>query len=47
MSGNGPAFRQMLEVMNHGGKIAMLGIMPGPEAVDWNQVVFNAAVTAE
>jgi len=41
MSGNGPAFRQMLEVMNHGGKIAMLGIMPGPEAVDWNQIVFK------
>jgi threonine 3-dehydrogenase len=41
MSGNGPAFRQMLEVMNHGGKIALLGIMPGPEAVDWNQIVFK------
>jgi threonine 3-dehydrogenase len=44
MSGNGPAFRQMLEVMNHGGKIAMLGIMPGPEAVDWNQIVFKGLV---
>ncbi len=41
MSGNGPAFRQMLDVMNHGGRIALLGIMPGPEAVDWNQVVFK------
>jgi threonine 3-dehydrogenase len=41
MSGNGAAFRQMLEVMNHGGKIALLGIMPGPEAVDWNQIVFK------
>jgi threonine 3-dehydrogenase len=41
MSGNGPAFRQLLEVMNHGGKIALLGIMPGPEAVDWNQIVFK------
>jgi threonine 3-dehydrogenase len=41
MSGNGPAFRQMLEVMNHGGRIALLGIMPGPEAVDWNQIVFK------
>ncbi len=41
MSGNGPAFRQLLEVMNHGGRIAMLGIMPGPEAVDWNQIVFK------
>jgi threonine 3-dehydrogenase len=41
MSGHGPAFRQLLEVMNHGGKVALLGIMPGPEAVDWNQVVFK------
>jgi len=41
MSGNGPAFRQLLEVMNHGGKVALLGIMPGPEAVDWSQVVFK------
>ncbi len=41
MSGNGPAFRQLLEVMNHGGRIALLGIMPGPEAVDWNQIVFK------
>jgi threonine 3-dehydrogenase len=41
MSGHGPAFRQMLEVMNHGGRIAMLGIMPGAEAVDWNQIVFK------
>ena len=41
MSGHGPAFRQMLDVMNHGGKVALLGIMPGPEAVDWNQVVFK------
>jgi threonine 3-dehydrogenase len=41
MSGDGSAFRQMLEVMNHGGKIALLGIMPGPEAVDWSQIVFK------
>ena len=41
MSGNGRAFRQMLDVMNHGGKIAMLGIMPGEEAIDWSQVIFK------
>jgi threonine 3-dehydrogenase len=41
MSGNGAAFRQLLEVMNHGGKVALLGIMPGPEAIDWSQVVFK------
>ncbi|MGC3999252.1 MAG: L-threonine 3-dehydrogenase [Anaeromyxobacter sp.] len=41
MSGNGRAFRQLLEVMNHGGKVALLGIMPGQEAIDWSQVVFK------
>ncbi len=41
MSGNGRAFRQMLDVMNHGGRVAMLGIMPGEEAIDWSKVVFK------
>ncbi len=41
MSGNGRAFRQLLEAMNHGGRVALLGIMPGQEAIDWSQVVFK------
>jgi threonine 3-dehydrogenase len=41
MSGAVQAFRQMLEVMNHGAKIAMLGIMPGEQAIDWSQVIFK------
>lgn len=41
MSGVPQAFRDMLSAMNHGGKIAMLGI-PGEEmAIDWNQVIFK------
>jgi threonine 3-dehydrogenase len=44
MSGNGKAFRQLLEVMNHGGRVALLGIMPGEEAIDWSQVVFKGLV---
>lgn len=44
MSGNGHAFRQMLEVMNHGAKLALLGIMPGQEAIDWSQVIFKGLV---
>jgi threonine 3-dehydrogenase len=44
MSGNGRAFRQMLDTMNHGGHIAMLGIMPGQEGIDWGQVVFKGLV---
>ncbi len=41
MSGNPTAFRDMLENMNHGGKIAMLGIPTEDVAIDWNIVVFN------
>ncbi len=41
MSGNGRAFRQLLEVMNHGGRVALLGIMAGEEAIDWSQVVLK------
>jgi threonine 3-dehydrogenase len=40
MSGNADAFRGMLPAMSHGGKIALLGILP-EVAIDWNYVVFN------
>lgn len=41
MSGVPTAFATMLEHMNHGGKIAMLGIPPSKMAIDWNQVIFK------
>ena len=41
MSGNPQAFRQMLETMNHGGKVALLGIPPSNTAIDWNKVIFK------
>ena len=41
MSGNPAAFNSILDNMCHGGKIAMLGIMPGDSSIDWNKVVFN------
>ena len=41
MSGNPSAFKSILDNMCHGGKIAMLGIMPGNTEIDWNKVVFN------
>ena len=41
MSGNPAAFRDMIDNMCHGGKIAMLGIPSEPIAIDWNKVVFN------
>ena len=44
MSGNGQAFRDMLDTMNHGGRIAILGIPPDNVAIDWNQVIFKGLV---
>ncbi len=41
MSGNPAAFKDMLANMCHGGKIALLGIMP-ETAIDWDYVVFNS-----
>ncbi len=41
MSGAPSAFMDMLETMNHGGKIAMLGIPSEPMAIDWNRVIFK------
>ncbi|WP_298440697.1 L-threonine 3-dehydrogenase [uncultured Ferrimonas sp.] len=44
MSGVPSAFNSMLATMNHGGKIAMLGIPPGDMGVDWNQVIFKGLI---
>jgi threonine 3-dehydrogenase len=41
MSGNPFAFREMIENMCHGGKIAMLGIPSGSIDINWNTVIFN------
>lgn len=41
MSGNGKAFSEMLETMNHGGRIAMLGIFSEPVGIDWSKVIFK------
>jgi len=40
MSGSPDALREMIANMAHGGKIAMLGIMPRTD-IDWDFVVFN------
>lgn len=44
MSGVPSAFRDMLRVMHHGGRIALLGIPPSDTAIDWNQVIFKGLV---
>ncbi|PHM23395.1 alcohol dehydrogenase GroES-like protein [Xenorhabdus ehlersii] len=41
MSGAPPAFGTLLNTMNHGGRIALLGIPPSDMAIDWNQVIFK------
>ncbi|MDO9515813.1 MAG: L-threonine 3-dehydrogenase [Syntrophales bacterium] len=41
MSGNPSALNAMLANMCHGGKVALLGILPGDVGVDWETVIFN------
>ncbi|HEY9595784.1 MAG TPA: L-threonine 3-dehydrogenase, partial [Spirochaetia bacterium] len=41
MSGNGAAFESMLENMYHGGRIALLGILPNSTGIRWDQVIFK------
>lgn len=42
MSGAEPAFNQLLAAMNHGGRVAVLGIPPGPVELDLNSVIFKS-----
>jgi threonine 3-dehydrogenase len=44
MSGNAAALRSLLTAMNHGGRVAILGIPPGEVALDMNQVIFKGLV---
>ena len=41
MSGNVKAFNDMLRLMNHGGQIALLGLLPNESAISWDQVIFK------
>jgi threonine 3-dehydrogenase len=41
MSGAEAAFNQMLESMNHGGRVAVLGIPSGPMTLDVNALIFK------
>src|SRR5205823_3147051 len=41
MSGVPSALRDLLASMNHGGKVALLGIPPPETPIDWNQVIFK------
>lgn len=39
MSGMPAAVEDMLQNLNHGGRVAMLGLPPAPFAIDWSQVI--------
>jgi threonine 3-dehydrogenase len=41
MSGSPEALQSLLDVMNHGGKVALLGILPEETAINLDQVIFK------
>lgn len=41
MSGNSHAFKDMLEHMNHAGKVALLGFLPPETQIDWSQIIMK------
>lgn len=44
MSGSPAALRDMLANMCHGGKVALLGLLPANTPIDWTVVIFNMLV---
>lgn len=41
MSGNPKALQDMVRTMYHGGKIALLGILPNDTKVEWDEIIFK------
>ncbi len=41
MSGVPAAFSDMLKTMNHGGRVALLGLLPQNAGIDWDAVIFK------
>lgn len=41
MSGSGQAFNDMINYMNHAGKVALLGFLPRNTGIDWSQVIMK------
>ena len=41
MSGAPAGLQGMIDVMNHGGRIALLGLLPAGTGVDWDKVIFG------
>jgi threonine 3-dehydrogenase len=42
MSGAPAGLQSMIDVMNHGGRIALLGLVPDGTPITWNDVIFKA-----
>jgi len=42
MSGSSAGFNQMIDVMNHGGKLALLGILPDGVSIPWSKAIFHS-----
>lgn len=41
MSGNATAFNDMINHMNHAGKIGLLGFLPRHTSIDWSQIIMK------
>jgi threonine 3-dehydrogenase len=41
MSGAPAAFNNLLEAMNHGGKVALLGFLPRDTQINWNDIILK------
>ena len=41
MSGSSHAFTQLIDAMNNGGRVALLGILPNETMTDWNAIIFK------
>lgn len=44
MSGNAQAMRDLLRHMNHGGRVAILGIPPKEVSIDFNDIIFKGLI---
>jgi threonine 3-dehydrogenase len=44
MSGNASAMRSLFATMNHGGRVALLGIPPAETAINWDHVIFKGLI---
>lgn len=44
MSGNAKAFNDMLNHMNHAGKVSLLGFLPNNTQINWNNIIMKGLV---